>query len=328
MISLGGKHDIEAIVQAELVSSPRSLSRMVGIPPGCVRGGVATPRYGADLAGTKQVWIFGSQPLPTSASLPRTRSGQVNGLVRNMSTLAISAVANNNATPASASSSAGSASTTSTLADLSTAPTSFMSTNKAITFGSTKAQKAAPAVNKVSPVTISCQSDGNGATVTASSKAPAALGELPDQVPVLAEAQSTGISDESVGFTKVPDCAASVSSTHMGPSLLSQTAPKSETPLSQESFGPESDEESIQVKIGDLGNASYCWKHFTENIQTRQYRCPEVILGSEWDATADMWSIGCIVSFSSSSILHEFMSSFTRALVLRAADGRCIIRTC
>lgn len=294
MISLGSKHDIEAIVQAELVSSPRSLSRMVGIPPGCVRGGVATPRYGADLAGTKQVWIFGSQPLPTSASLPRTRSGQVNGLVRNMSALAISAVANNKATPVSASSSAGSASTTSTLADLSTAPTSFMSTSKAITFGSTKAQKAAPAVNKVSPVTISCQADGNGATVTASSKAPAALGELPDQVPVLAEAQSTGISDESVGFTKVPDCAASASSTHMGPSLLSQTAPKSETPLSQESFGPESDGESIQVKIGDLGNASYCWKHFTENIQTRQYRCPEVILGSEWDATADMWSVGCI----------------------------------
>lgn len=311
MISLGSKHDVEAIVQAELVSSPRSLSRMVGIPPGCVRGGVATPRYGADLAGTKQVWIFGSQPLPTSASLPRTRSGQPDGLVRKMSALAISAAVNNSAMPASTSFSAGSASSASTLAELSTAPTSFMSTGKGagkgITFGSTKAQKAAPAVNKVSPVTIVCQSDGNGATVTASSEAPAALAELPDQVPVLAEAQSTSISDESVGFTKTPDCASSTPS-HKGPSLLSQTAPKLETPLTKESsFGPKPDGERIEVKIGDLGNASYCWKHYTENIQTRQYRCPEVILGSEWDAAADMWSVGCIVSFSLSSLLHVFM---------------------
>ncbi|QRV91516.1 Serine/threonine-protein kinase [Ceratobasidium sp. AG-Ba] len=289
MISLGGKHDIEAIVQAELVSSPRSLSRMVGIPPGCVRGGVATPRYGADLAGTKQVWIFGSQPLPTSVSLPRVRSGQMNGLVRKISALAVSS------TPANAGSTSSSASSSSTLAEaLSTAPTSIMSTGKGITFGSTKAQKAAPAVNKVSPVTIVCQPDGNGATVTASSEESSALGQLPEQA--AARGAQSGISDESVGFTKTCDSIANSTSSHKGPSLLSQTAPRSETPLTaKESVGPKHDTETIEVKIGDLGNASYCWKHFTENIQTRQYRCPEVILGSEWDATADMWSVGCIV---------------------------------
>jgi len=300
MISLGGRHDIEAIVQAELVSSPRSLSRMVGIPPGCVRGGVATPRYGADLAGTKQVWIFGSQPLPTSVSLPRARSGQADGLVRKMSALAVSAMS---AATTNVGSAPSSASSSSTLAEaLSTAPTSIMSTGKGITFGSTRAQKAAPAVNKVSPVTIVCQSDGNGATVITSSEETSVLGELPEQV--LARDAQTGISDESVGFTKACD---SIANSHKGPSLLSQTAPKSETPLTTKGCSrPKHDGDTIEVKIGDLGNASYCWKHFTENIQTRQYRCPEVILGSEWDATADMWSVGCIFfELLTSDVLFE-----------------------
>lgn len=294
MISLGGKHDIEAIVQAELATSPRSLSRMVGIPPGCVRGGVATPRYGADLAGTKQVWIFGSQPLPTSASLPRTRSGQPDGLVRKMSALAISAM-----TKAEPTSSPSSASSSSTLAEaLSTAPTSFMST-KGAPFGSTRSQKCAP-VNKVSPVTIVCQPDGNGATVTTSQML---LEGLSEKSPRIEEAKSTGISDDIVGFTKTCDpVAKSPTPPHRGPSLLSQTAPK-ETPLTRSNLSPKPDKDRIEVKIGDLGNASYCWKHFTENIQTRQYRCPEVILGAEWDATADIWSIGCIVS-SFTFVLH------------------------
>ncbi|KAF8741613.1 kinase-like protein, partial [Rhizoctonia solani] len=292
MISLGSKHDIEAIVQAELATSPRSLSRMVGIPPGCVRGGVATPRYGADLAGTKQVWIFGSQPLPTSVSLPRTRSGQPDGLVRKMSTLAISTIPPQ-PEPGSASTSASSSST---LAEaLSTAPTSFMSTGKGITFGSTRSQKCLPAANKVSPVTIVCQSDGNGVTVTASSEA--SVQGLPERSPLMGEAQATDISEDVVGSAKPRDVVAKPCTPPCkGPSLLSQTAPKLEAPLTRpkSSISSKGDKDMIEVKIGDLGNASYCWKHFTENIQTRQYRCPEVILGAEWDATADVWSVGCI----------------------------------
>lgn len=50
-----------------------------------------------------------------------------------------------------------------------------------------------------------------------------------------------------------------------------------------------------EVKIVDLGNA--CWrnKHFTDDIQTRQYRSPEVLLGAHYDTSADMWSLACIV---------------------------------
>lgn len=55
------------------------------------------------------------------------------------------------------------------------------------------------------------------------------------------------------------------------------------------------DEDLITVKIADLGNACWIFKHFTNDIQTRQYRAPEVILGGEWGCSADIWSIGCLV---------------------------------
>ncbi|PYI20512.1 kinase-like protein [Aspergillus violaceofuscus CBS 115571] len=51
----------------------------------------------------------------------------------------------------------------------------------------------------------------------------------------------------------------------------------------------------ISVKIADLGNACWVGHHFTNDIQTRQYRSPEVILGSKWGASTDIWSMACMV---------------------------------
>ncbi|CAN6674805.1 serine/threonine-protein kinase Sky1p [Trichomonascus vanleenenianus] len=51
----------------------------------------------------------------------------------------------------------------------------------------------------------------------------------------------------------------------------------------------------ISVKIADLGNACWVNRHFTNDIQTRQYRAPEVLLGSYWGASADIWSMACMV---------------------------------
>ncbi|CAF0937914.1 unnamed protein product [Adineta ricciae] len=53
-------------------------------------------------------------------------------------------------------------------------------------------------------------------------------------------------------------------------------------------------EEVLQVKIADLGNACWTYQHFTDDIQTRQYRSLEVILGSGYDASADIWSVACM----------------------------------
>ncbi|KAE9143269.1 hypothetical protein PF006_g11687 [Phytophthora fragariae] len=51
----------------------------------------------------------------------------------------------------------------------------------------------------------------------------------------------------------------------------------------------------LDAKICDLGNACWTTKHFTNDIQTRQYRCPEVILGKRYDTSADIWSMACFV---------------------------------
>jgi len=73
---------------------------------------------------------------------------------------------------------------------------------------------------------------------------------------------------------------------------------------------PMSERELAEVgcKIVDFGNACWTHKHFSKDIQTRQYRCPEVpspplaglilvkvILGAPYDTSADMWSMACTV---------------------------------
>ncbi|KAK4791697.1 hypothetical protein SAY86_032110 [Trapa natans] len=50
----------------------------------------------------------------------------------------------------------------------------------------------------------------------------------------------------------------------------------------------------LNCKLVDFGNACWTYKHFTNDIQTRQYRCPEVILGSKYTTSADLWSFACI----------------------------------
>uniref|UniRef100_H3C8G0 non-specific serine/threonine protein kinase n=1 Tax=Tetraodon nigroviridis TaxID=99883 RepID=H3C8G0_TETNG len=50
----------------------------------------------------------------------------------------------------------------------------------------------------------------------------------------------------------------------------------------------------LKVKIADLGNACWVYKHFTEDIQTRQYRALEVLIGAEYGPPADIWSTACM----------------------------------
>ncbi|XP_015429423.1 PREDICTED: SRSF protein kinase 3 [Dufourea novaeangliae] len=50
----------------------------------------------------------------------------------------------------------------------------------------------------------------------------------------------------------------------------------------------------VEVKIADLGNACWVHKKFTDDIQTRQYRSLEVLLGSGYDTSADIWSTACM----------------------------------
>ncbi|KAJ6507201.1 kinase-like protein [Mycena vitilis] len=92
-----------------------------------------------------------------------------------------------------------------------------------------------------------------------------------------------------------------------GPSLLSQQAPTGgakPVPISPPPNGVmdvDADErwngiaDRITVKIADLGNATWTHHHFTDDIQTRQYRSPEVIVGAKWGTSADIWSVACVI---------------------------------
>ncbi|BFZ57240.1 serine/threonine protein kinase, CMGC [Savitreella phatthalungensis] len=73
-----------------------------------------------------------------------------------------------------------------------------------------------------------------------------------------------------------------------GPRVVSNLLPSS-------SKLPNLDLSRITVKIADLGNACWTHHHFTNDIQTRQYRSPEVILGAKWGASADLWSFACMI---------------------------------
>jgi len=53
--------------------------------------------------------------------------------------------------------------------------------------------------------------------------------------------------------------------------------------------------EDIKLKICDLGNGCWTHHHFTQKIQTRQYRGPEVMLGIDYDSSSDLWSFACMV---------------------------------
>ncbi|XP_055883878.1 SRSF protein kinase 3-like isoform X2 [Biomphalaria glabrata] len=52
--------------------------------------------------------------------------------------------------------------------------------------------------------------------------------------------------------------------------------------------------DEFPVKIADLGNACWTYHQFTEDIQTRQYRCLEVLIGAGYDTPADIWSTACM----------------------------------
>eukprot|EP00066_Takifugu_rubripes_P007917 XP_003973769.2 PREDICTED: SRSF protein kinase 2-like [Takifugu rubripes] len=52
--------------------------------------------------------------------------------------------------------------------------------------------------------------------------------------------------------------------------------------------------DKIAIKIADLGNACWVHQHFTEDIQTCQYRSVEVLIGADYGTPADIWSTACM----------------------------------
>lgn len=55
------------------------------------------------------------------------------------------------------------------------------------------------------------------------------------------------------------------------------------------------DHTGVTYKVADLGNACWVERHFSDDIQTRQYRSPETILNAGYDTSADIWSLACMI---------------------------------
>jgi len=103
--------------------------------------------------------------------------------------------------------------------------------------------------------------------------------------PAATPSGSTTLSSES---TPRPSAPATANTTPHPPSApLGQTVPVFPSSPPQPSF---------HIKIADLGNATPIAKKFTNDIQTRQYRSPEAILGmTTWDEKVDVFSVACLV---------------------------------
>jgi len=55
------------------------------------------------------------------------------------------------------------------------------------------------------------------------------------------------------------------------------------------------DHPDVAYKVADLGNACWVERHFSDDIQTRQYRSPETIINAGYDTSADLWSLACMI---------------------------------
>uniref|UniRef100_A0AAR2LKA4 non-specific serine/threonine protein kinase n=1 Tax=Pygocentrus nattereri TaxID=42514 RepID=A0AAR2LKA4_PYGNA len=114
-----------------------------------------------------------------------------------------------------------------------------------------------------------------------------ALGDSEDEDDEDEEAEEDG---EGEGERERPDCTANsfVNSSVFVHSAKARAADLLVNPLDPRNA------DTLRVKIADLGNACWVHKHFTEDIQTRQYRSIEVLIGAGYSTPADIWSTACM----------------------------------
>ncbi|KAL4247273.1 Serine/Arginine-Rich Protein Kinase [Abortiporus biennis] len=289
--------DVESHIQAELSSSPSPTSCKVGIPHKQIMrsGGVAIPRRTS--VRDNYVHIFDSQPLSSplhsASSSLNTRPRLQMSRIQSSQNVLRSALHSSSSTPDSSERSAGSSSVIVSTSFVSassndTPPTSvgsMMSGMKDLMISSADAVK-----------TCTCPCDeeaGNYVekSMTFSPESPKQRQHVPPVGPsLLSQTAPRNIQSYHSRCMTHGHIASSSSSPAVSSPLNPSKSRSPSPPLSPSRHLP------ISVKIADLGNASPSHSHYTEDIQTRQYRSPEAILGrTDWGCTADMWSLACVV---------------------------------
>ncbi|PIL33316.1 hypothetical protein GSI_04767 [Ganoderma sinense ZZ0214-1] len=265
--------DVESVIQAELQAQSASQTppptRLVGVPPSRGRGGNQTPR-------SESVFITGSQPLPS----PSSSFGSSSHLDRwafGMSKI-------EDAGGASGPGSVSSSSKVKAVVDDTTNEGESENTD------GKRADSAEDTAERIGNVTLESSPFGEKTRPEAKAKQ-AGPSLLSQQAPSpAAGSRAAGTSRPQAGAPPPPY------SSSTDESMSAADPPLSTSAMSVDGVGPVYEgPEKITVKIADLGNATWVEHHFTDDIQTRQYRCPEVILGAKWGPSADIWSVACII---------------------------------
>ncbi|TIA89001.1 hypothetical protein E3P99_02291 [Wallemia hederae] len=275
--------DVEAVVRAELDNSVQAVpTKLVGVPPSQGRGGAQTPRR-------EGIFITGSQPLPSPSS-SMAGSPMMDKWSFGMSKI-------------------------SGVPGIGQSPNSFKSTQVTTGFESSadmigkdlKGVKLA-SDKPSSPLSKPFKGDDyfGGKTTAKPPKAqgPSLLSQQAPQQPQTSQpstsstvltnqnpqpGEPTKISADSPFSTSLPQDPRPSHAPHLSHSPNDNTGNIPTAPYDPESL------ERLACKIADLGNACWIDHHFTNDIQTRQYRCPEVILGGQWGPSADLWSTACMI---------------------------------
>ncbi|KAJ3849776.1 kinase-like domain-containing protein [Lentinula lateritia] len=269
--------DVEGIIQAELAKSklanasatdsssnpsPARMSGVVGVPPSTGRGGNQTPR-------SESLIITSSQPLPS----PSSSFGSTGFL----SSLA-SAGGN---LPKSIYSSTSSSTSSGPVFDK-------------FSFGMSKIDPEGPGVGNVSLDKSSTLDDAEDVLEFSTNKSK----KVQPKVSLLTQ--------QAPSHSSNPSDLPAHSHSNLPPGAQPPPFNGRDMQITKDGMGRVQDsvsamagemevEERITVKIADLGNATWTEHHFTDDIQTRQYRAPEVILGAKWGTSADMWSLSCLL---------------------------------
>jgi serine/threonine-protein kinase SRPK3 len=271
--------DVESIIEAEMAASANTTpppSRIIGVPPSKGRGGNQTPR-------SESVFITGSQPLPSpSSSLSFGSSPKFDKLAFAMSKI------DGEATSKPGSFGSGSLSKENLYGSAPTAGAGIAEASSS----SKRADSIEVTAERVSDVSLDPGFNKMSSPHPANPPGPSLLTQMAPNPPTTSSSSSQS---QAPSTTKPAGSGDPVSS---DPKPSTSTTGESPQPsFADTSTGSSMLEgmEKITVKIADLGNATWTEHHFTDDIQTRQYRCPEVILGAKWGPSADIWSVTCVI---------------------------------
>ncbi|KZS96169.1 kinase-like protein [Sistotremastrum niveocremeum HHB9708] len=271
---------VESHIRTQLSISPVPSCRQVGVPyERSKAGGVRVPRHDRAL---DQVQIFDSQPIPSPSYTRLSNPGTSEKVSLMMSSMKIK---DDKLSSSVETSGLASTSTSYGAGTISTAPTSVISVMSKASSENPTVLEAKSTDSFMTRMPVKPMTGPSLLSQTAPRLLRQQVIDLTEKSPVT----SGSASDDSTA------CDERRSSDEHEPSSLSQSGAFL-SPPHLPTLPPIDAAPPLRVKIADLGNASPSKKHFTDEIQTRQYRAPEAILWrSDWDAKVDVWSVACLV---------------------------------